>query len=153
VSRGAAAPTVRYLCLMKLQWRRFFRRETKRAARLVDNPIAVLRAADHAAEMARDGRGAFRRIWDDLQASVRLVRAWARRDYRGVHRSTLVLMVAGFLYLVSPVDAIADVIPVVGLIDDAAVLAWVLRRVRAELDQFRGWESQRQLPPTELAPS
>jgi uncharacterized membrane protein YkvA (DUF1232 family) len=138
---------------MKLQWRRLFRREKKRATRLVENPIEVLRAADGAAEKARSGRGAFRRIWDDFQTAVRLARAWARRDYRGLSRSTLVLMVAGFLYLITPVDAIPDVIPVFGLIDDAAVLAWVLRKVRAELDEFRGWESQRQLPASEPLPS
>jgi uncharacterized membrane protein YkvA (DUF1232 family) len=138
---------------MKLQWRRLFGREKKRAARLVENPVEVLLAADRAAEKARDGRGAFRRIWDDLQTAVRLTRAWSRRDYRGLSRSTLVLVVAGFLYLVTPVDAIPDVIPVLGLIDDAAVLAWVLRKVRVELDEFRGWESQRQLAPTELASS
>lgn len=62
------------------------------------------------------------------------------------------MIVGGFLYLISPIDAISDFIPVLGLVDDAAVLAWVLRRVRAELDTFRDWESRRQLAPISAGP-
>jgi uncharacterized membrane protein YkvA (DUF1232 family) len=54
-----------------------------------------------------------------------------------------VLVVAGLLYLVSPIDAILDAIPVLGFLDDALVLGWVFRQVRWELDAFREWESRR----------
>ena len=76
---------------------------------------------------------------------MRLARAWSRRDYRGVTRSTIVLVVAGLLYLLSPIDAIIDAIPVLGFLDDALVLGWVFRQVRWELDAFREWESRRLL--------
>jgi len=130
---------------MKLLWKPWFRREKKKAERLVENPVAVLRAADHAANRAQTARGPLARIWDDLQTALRLARAWSRRDYRGVTRSTIVLVVAGLLYLLSPIDAIIDAIPVLGFLDDALVLGWVFRQVRWELDAFREWESRRLL--------
>ena len=130
---------------MKSPWRLWFRREKKKAVTLMSSPVAVLRAADEAAEKARRARGPLGRIWSDLQAAVRLTRAWARRDYRDVSRGTIVLVVAGLLYLISPIDAIIDAIPVLGYLDDAAVLAWVLGQVRAELDLFREWEDKRRL--------
>jgi uncharacterized membrane protein YkvA (DUF1232 family) len=86
-------------------------------------------------------------VWDDLQTAIRLARAWGRRDYRRVPRSTIVLIVGGLLYFLSPIDAILDAIPVLGLLDDAMVLGWVLRQVRCELDAFRAWEGQGQLAP------
>jgi uncharacterized membrane protein YkvA (DUF1232 family) len=43
---------------------------------------------------------------------------------------------------VDPIDLIPDVTPVIGFVDDAAVLAWVLRRVRKDLDTFRTWEDE-----------
>jgi len=132
---------------MKTRWSSWFRREKKRAVRLVDDPVAVVRAADRAEAKAPKARGPLGRLWDDLQTSIRLVRAWGRRDYRGVARSTIVLIVGALLYFVSPIDAILDAIPVLGFLDDAAVLAWVFRQVRSELDAFRDWESQRQLAP------
>src|SRR5262245_34930609 len=129
---------------MKKRWQSWFRREKKNAARLVDDPVAVVRTAGNAAEKAQGRRGPLERVWDDLQTAIRLVRAWARREYRGVARSTIVMIVGALLYFVSPIDAILDAIPVLGLVDDAAVLAWVLRQTRWELDAFRDWEGQRQ---------
>lgn len=123
----------------------WFRREKKKAERLVENPLAVLRAADRAGDRAQAARGPLGRIWGDLQTALRLLRAWSRRDYRGVTRSTIVLVVAGLLYLVSPIDAIIDAIPVLGFLDDALVLGWVFRQVRSELEAFREWETRRLL--------
>ncbi len=128
---------------MKKLWMPWFRREKRKAERLVENPLAVLRAADRASDRAQTARGPLRRIWDDLQTALRLARAWSRRDYRGVTRGSIVLLVAGLLYLVSPIDAIIDAIPVLGFLDDALVLGWVFRQVRWELDAFREWETRR----------
>ena len=139
----------RYDRPLKLLWKPWFRRERKKAERLVENPLAVLRAAEHAGDRAQTARGPLSRIWDDLQTALRLVRAWSRRDYRGVTRRTIVLVVAGLLYLVSPIDAIIDAIPVLGFLDDALVLGWVFREVRWELGAFREWESRQLLETSE----
>ena len=42
-------------------------------------------------------------------------------------------------YLISPVDAIPDTIPVVGLVDDAMVVSFVLDRLRDEIADYRQW--------------
>ena len=130
---------------MKKRWQSWFRREEKKAKRLLRDPVAVLRAAESASDKARQARGPLARVWDDVQTAIRLARAWGRRDYRGVDRRTIALIVGGLLYFVSPIDAIVDAIPVLGLVDDVAVLGWVLGQVRAELDGFREWEGHRQL--------
>jgi uncharacterized membrane protein YkvA (DUF1232 family) len=132
---------------MNKRWLSWFRREKKKATRLVEDPVAVVRAADSAAEKAQTARGPLSRVWNDLQTAVRLARAWGRREYPGLSRGTIVLIVGGLLYFVSPIDAIVDVIPVLGLVDDAAVLAWVFRQVRWELEAFREWEARPQLAP------
>lgn len=131
---------------MKKPFRFWFRREQKKAGRLLESPIEVVKAADRAAEKAEHARGPLGRVWDDLQVGLRLARAWGRRDYRGVSRGTIALLLGGLLYFLSPIDAIVDAIPVLGLVDDAAVLAWVFGQLRAELDAFRDWESRPPLP-------
>mgnify|MGYP001589741621 FL=1 len=53
------------------------------------------------------------------------------------------------MYFLSPIDAIPDFIPVFGMLDDIAVLAWVMKSLSAELSAFRAWrEAQR---PEKLA--
>jgi uncharacterized membrane protein YkvA (DUF1232 family) len=136
---------------MKKRWLSWFKREEKKAERLVKDPVAVVRAAEKASAKAPSARGPLARVWNDMQTAIRLVRAWGRRDYRGVTRSTIVMIVGGLLYFVSPIDAILDAIPVLGFLDDAVVLGWVFGQVRSELEAFREWESAHQLAPDESA--
>jgi uncharacterized membrane protein YkvA (DUF1232 family) len=137
---------------MKRTWQRFFSRERRKAKRLLDDPAAVLSTAARASRKTQqvDGdRGPLAQVWDDLQTSLRLVRAWGRRDYAGVGRGSLALIVGALLYFVCPIDAIIDAIPGLGFLDDAAVLAWTLGQVRHELKAFRAWERSGILPPAE----
>ena len=67
--------------------------------------------------------------------------AYARGLYRQIPMDKLILVVGGLIYVVSPVDVIPDAIPAVGFLDDATVIAWVIKMVRDELDAFREWEA------------
>jgi len=60
----------------------------------------------------------------------------------GVSSQSIVLLVGGLVYLLTPVDAIPDAIPGIGLIDDVAVLSFVFGQLKHELAQFRDWLEQ-----------
>ena len=53
------------------------------------------------------------------------------------------------MYFLSPVDAIPDFIPVFGMLDDIAVLAWLMKTLDDELNAFRAWRNRQQ--PEKLA--
>ena len=129
-------------------WRRLFERSRTAARRLTadpESPGSTLATVDRAIEQAHRV-GKVRGLVGDITTMGRLVRAWSKRDYRQVSRSTIVMVLGALVYFVSPIDAILDSIPVLGFIDDAAVLAWVISEIRAELDEFRTWETGRALP-------
>ena len=69
------------------------------------------------------------------------MRAWWTGRYRFPLRSAL-LVFAALAYLVMPLDLIPDALPFVGVIDDAAVFALVLRAIRKDLLPFSQWESR-----------
>lgn len=98
-----------------------------------------------AAEASRKSRGArsgpLSKILDEVAALVRLVVAYARGTYREVSGQSVILILAGLIYLVSPVDLIPDFIPVAGYTDDVVVLGFVVRTVREELEAFMEWET------------
>jgi uncharacterized membrane protein YkvA (DUF1232 family) len=81
--------------------------------------------------------GAMRGIRDDVMTLIELLGAWARGDYRDVPLKSVVTIVAGVLYFVTPVDFIPDFLLGFGLLDDVTVLTWVISVVRNELDRFR----------------
>jgi uncharacterized membrane protein YkvA (DUF1232 family) len=87
-----------------------------------------------------DGSG--RGLLADLAATWRLIRAYLRGDYRVVRIRSLLAVLAGFLYFISPVDLMPDLFLLIGFTDDVVVLALVFRVVRQELAAFRAWERQ-----------
>ena len=56
--------------------------------------------------------------------------------------STIVALLAGLLYLVLPVDVIADFFPAVGWVDDAAVLAFVMAAEQSDVKEYLSWKKK-----------
>lgn len=83
--------------------------------------------------------GLFAGLKDDLGLLQALCVAWWKGEYRAINKSALVSVVAGLLYFLSPIDAIPDWIPVIGYLDDLAVLGWVMKTWSDELEAFRTW--------------
>ncbi len=82
-------------------------------------------------------------LWADLPLLVRLLKAWKQGNYRGLSVRTIASIAVSILYVLSPVDAIPDFIPGIGLIDDAAILALLLHSLAQDLSAFRVWEQNR----------
>jgi uncharacterized membrane protein YkvA (DUF1232 family) len=102
------------------------------AGRLPGLLLSVARKRDKAGASLTALRG-------DLDLLQGLCLAWWRGEYRAVSRQALLAVVAALLYFVTPVDALPDWLPVIGFVDDLAVLAWVLRTWRDELAAFQAW--------------
>ena len=80
-------------------------------------------------------------VWDTLQSLFRLIKMSASGEYTGLPASTTVAAVAVLIYFISPIDLIPDFIPVVGLLDDMALIAWFSTSIKHELDKFHEWET------------
>ncbi len=85
----------------------------------------------------------FCHLWTDLPLLLRLLKAWKHGSYRGLSVRTVASIAVSILYILSPVDAIPDFIPGIGLIDDAAILALLLHSLAQDLAAFRLWEQNR----------
>lgn len=83
------------------------------------------------------------RLWNDLPLLFRLLKAWKDGSYKGLSIRTLVSVVGALIYVLSPIDLIPDFIPGIGLIDDAAVLVFLLHSMAQDLAAFRTWEQSR----------
>lgn len=92
------------------------------------------------AAAAAPGDEASQGLFADLAASWRLVRAYLSGEYRAVRLRSVLAVIGGLLYFVSPVDLIPDVFVLLGFTDDAIVVSLVFGVVRQELAGFRAWE-------------
>lgn len=79
-------------------------------------------------------------LWADLTTSWRLVKAYVRGDYRHVRLRSVLAVLAGLLYFITPMDLIPDVVLLLGFTDDLLVVSLVFSMLRQELAGFRAWE-------------
>ena len=115
------------------------RHARNRAAEIVRSPDKLRAMVAEAREKADSAGGAaspLGGVIEDLKTMFDLLRAVARGDYR-LRKETLILIAGAVLYFVIPIDVIPDFIPVAGFIDDAAVIAWVVKTCKTEIDLFR----------------
>ncbi len=83
---------------------------------------------------------------EQLSLLIDLLAAVANGSYRGVSRNALIAIAAALLYFVVPLDLVPDMILGLGLLDDAAVIGYVVRMLRAELRQFEAWRAPAHAP-------
>jgi uncharacterized membrane protein YkvA (DUF1232 family) len=122
------------------QMLQLLRKGIVRAEGLVRNPKELLGLLSKAEErLARLDAGPLTPLKKDLQTLLRLLRAYGEGRYRDVSGKNLALAGLGLLYLVSPLDVLPDFIPG-GFADDAAVIGFVVRKIRTELVEFEAWE-------------
>ncbi len=82
-------------------------------------------------------------LGSQVKALVRMVKSYKRGDYRDVSKKSLLLVIAGLLYFVSPIDAVPDFLIGAGLLDDATVLAFIFSTLSTEISAFQTWEEEK----------
>lgn len=116
------------------------RRGIVRAEGLVRNPKELLTLLTRAERrLDRIGAGPLTPIKKDTQTLLRLMRAYGEGRYRQVSGKNLALAGLGIIYLVSPLDVMPDFLPG-GFFDDAAVIGFIVKKIRSELVAFEIWE-------------
>jgi uncharacterized membrane protein YkvA (DUF1232 family) len=102
---------------------------------------ALLEQAVKKAGEKEQKKGPLNDVWNSLNALFRLFQAYSRHEYTHIPWGSIVMVVIAILYFVSPFDLIFDWIPFAGYIDDAAVIAFVLKQISTDLDDFLKWEA------------
>jgi uncharacterized membrane protein YkvA (DUF1232 family) len=110
-----------------------------RAAEYVGSPEQVSKLLSKASRKAQLNYEFLLSSWESLHIVLRMIRSWATGRY-ALPMATLLSGVAAVLYFVDPFDLIPDAVPVLGYLDDAAVIAAVVRLNLSEISRFRNWE-------------
>ncbi|WP_018654045.1 YkvA family protein [Actinomadura flavalba] len=80
------------------------------------------------------------RLGERARAVPRMVKSVLKGEYKGMSVGTLGLLLLGMIYIVWPLDAIPEVIPVAGIADDAGVALWLVTLLVRNAGDFVRWE-------------
>lgn len=114
----------------------------KKAKQYIDNPnkvrnllIKAITKVEHKKHL-----GVLNNLWDRIHLLFSLVKDWLSGSYKDISRSAILLILAGLIYFVSPIDVIPDWLVGIGFADDIAFLALILNRLDKELIKYKSWK-------------
>jgi uncharacterized membrane protein YkvA (DUF1232 family) len=110
------------------------------AEKITDKDIENV--ADHAEDIRKQfsARGPLKRFIQDGRMLTALVRDWRASRYRGAMRWTIAAAAFALIYVINPFDLVPDVLPFVGAVDDATVIAACLFLIERDLFKYRDWK-------------
>ena len=73
---------------------------------------------------------------------VRLVEAVIKGEYQ-IETWNLIKLIGAIMYVILPLDAVPDAIPVLGFTDDIAVVAEILKSMADIINDFKKWEENK----------
>ncbi len=89
--------------------------------------------------MTKDGIASIKK---ELVALYDYLKDIVQGKYKEYSSTNLTLAIGAMIYLVTPLDVVPDFIPT-GLIDDVAVVAWAINKIREELEAYLKWKDNK----------
>jgi uncharacterized membrane protein YkvA (DUF1232 family) len=106
----------------------------------LDNPKKTQGLLKKAILKAKNNKGTLGEAWEKLHLFFDLVQAYSNGQYRNVAPTTILTILGAILYFVSPLDVVPDFLVGLGILDDAAVISFTLKKLSVELDEFKKWK-------------
>ncbi|WP_394993980.1 YkvA family protein [Emticicia sp.] len=113
-----------------------------RIAKNADGLLKLLRNALLKTQKLGVG-GVFDVVREKITLLGSLLKAYATGEYRQIELPSLLKIIAGFIYFISPIDLIPDFLPFIGLTDDVALLMFIINSIDGEITKFEQWKKSK----------
>jgi len=86
--------------------------------------------------------GPLEKFAHNIKLLFSIVKDYASGKYREIPWTTIAAIIGALLYIFSPIDLVPDIIPVLGLMDDATVFGLCLKGISNDLKKYELWKNQ-----------
>jgi uncharacterized membrane protein YkvA (DUF1232 family) len=113
------------------------------AQKVTEKDIGKVVAKSEEIEEKFKARGPLKRFIEDYRVLAALVKDYRAGRYRQALYGTIAAVVFALLYVFNPFDLIPDVLPLIGVVDDASVITACLMLIERDLSKYRNWKVRR----------
>ena len=109
-----------------------------------DGTIAAVVKNEKDIDKKMTGQKALKALLEHGRLLLSMVKDYFTGAYREVPYWAIGAAALALVYVLSPIDAIPDIIPGLGYMDDATVLAFCLKLLESELQRYKEWKDTRE---------
>jgi uncharacterized membrane protein YkvA (DUF1232 family) len=105
-------------------------------------PKEIEKVVEHTDEIRQQfqSRGPLKRFVEDAKMLTSLIKDYRQGNYRAALYGTIAAAAFALIYVFNPFDLLPDVLPFVGAVDDASVIAACLMMIERDLFKYRDWK-------------
>lgn len=126
-----------------------FKKAIEKSENVVDNKKRVDSILEKTMKKLTKVKDRTKEFKDNLSVAVSLVKDWLKGNYKEVPKKTIIYLIGAFIYFLMPIDMIPDFIFKFGLLDDIAVLNFVLGAFIEDIENYKKFKEKNQNEPKE----
>lgn len=120
----------------------FFKKSKDKATVVLNDKSKATQTIQDALGKAVTNKGDLEGVWAKLLLLFAVSKDYVSGNYTEIPKGSIVAIVGGLIYFLSPIDVVPDFIPVLGFIDDVFVLNLVYKQVVKDLEKYKVWKDQ-----------
>jgi uncharacterized membrane protein YkvA (DUF1232 family) len=86
------------------------------------------------------GSGPLTRFIEDGKLLIAIIKEYRHGTYRQIPYGVIASMVFTLIYVLNPFDLMPDMLPLIGQVDDVAVMGACLMMVEQDLHKYKDWK-------------
>ncbi|RNL54945.1 YkvA family protein [Pedobacter jejuensis] len=79
-------------------------------------------------------------VWTKMTLLFGIAKDYVNGDYTEIPKRSIVAILGGLIYFLSPIDIVPDFIPALGFIDDIFILNLVFKQLAKDLEKYKIWK-------------
>ena len=85
-----------------------------------------------------------KKMIEDIKLTISMLTDFVKGNYKEIPLDTLSALIITIAYVISPIDFVTDVIPVVGWIDDLVLVRFFLIYAKKDIKNYVLWKSKQE---------
>ena len=110
------------------------------AQKVTEKDVAIVVSKSKEIQKKFSAKGPLARFIVDGKLLISLVKDYWSRSYRQIPYGILSSAVFTLIYVFNPFDIVPDMLPIIGQVDDVAVLSACLLLIEQDLNKYRDWK-------------
>ncbi len=121
----------------------FYKKNETKAKEILKDKKKVSRLLEKAKNKAKENRiGPLDEIWGKLQLVFSLIKDWILGEYKQIPMGSLMILIVGLIYFITPIDILPDLIPG-GFVDDVVILGFLFKQISSDMEVYRLWKERK----------